>query len=96
VLGDWHPYRDRQITPTSEFSSLFWFTERSHLLAQPTAAKRTVEEPLADWPRPTGIQTLRDGVVGKDALWNGFLLDFDASLLVLEDNRSPTIQRNSL
>ena len=33
---------------------------------------------------PKGENRLRDGVVGMDALWNGFLLDFDAMRLVIQ------------
>lgn len=31
--------------------------------------------------QPHGVAGLRDGVIGMDALWNGFLLDFDAMRL---------------
>jgi hypothetical protein len=30
---------------------------------------------------PTGSDRYRDGVIGMDALWSGFLLDFDAMTL---------------
>jgi aspartyl protease len=33
--------------------------------------------------QPKGENRFRDGVVGMDALWNGFLLDFDAMRLVI-------------
>jgi predicted aspartyl protease len=34
--------------------------------------------------QPRGDNRFRDGVVGMDALWNGFLLDFDAMRLVIQ------------
>jgi hypothetical protein len=34
--------------------------------------------------QPRGDTRFRDGVVGMDALWNGFLLDFDAMRLALQ------------
>lgn len=33
--------------------------------------------------QPKGGNRFRDGVVGMDALWNGFLLDFDAMCLAI-------------
>jgi hypothetical protein len=33
--------------------------------------------------QPKGENRFRDGVVGMDALWNGFSLDFDAMRLVV-------------
>jgi predicted aspartyl protease len=52
---------------------------RFEILGMPVSLKKVSMLP----EQPKGGNRFRDGVVGMDALWNGFLLDFDAMRLVI-------------
>ena len=52
---------------------------RFGILGTPVSLKKVSILP----EQPKGGNRFRDGVVGMDALWNGFLLDFDAMRLVI-------------
>jgi len=52
---------------------------RFEILGTPVSLKKVSILP----EQPKGENRFRDGVVGMDALWNGFLLDFDAMRLVI-------------
>ena len=53
---------------------------RFEILGTPVSLKKVSMLP----EQPKGENGFRDGVVGMDALWNGFLLDFDAMRLVIQ------------
>jgi hypothetical protein len=52
---------------------------RLEIVGTPVSLKKVSMLP----EQPKGEKRFRDGVVGMDALWNGFLLDFDAMRLVI-------------
>jgi hypothetical protein len=52
---------------------------RLEILGTPVSLKKVSMLP----EQPKGEKRFRDGVVGMDALWNGFLLDFDAMRLAI-------------
>ena len=53
---------------------------RFEILGTPVSLKKVSMLP----EQPKGENRFRDGVVGMDALWNGFLLDFDAMRLAIQ------------
>ena len=53
---------------------------RFEILGVPVSLKKVSMLP----EQPKGENRFRDGVVGMDALWNGFLLDFDAMCLAIQ------------
>ncbi len=53
---------------------------RFEILGTPVSLKKVSMLP----EQPKGESRFRDGVVGMDALWNGFLLDFDAMRLAVQ------------